>query len=169
MMTGNIKILDNGFIMRTAKEEDTSLILYFIKELAAYENLLDKVVATEETLREWLFERKAAEVIIGEYEGKPVGFMLFFYNFSTFLGRSGIYLEDLYVEPHVRGKGLGKRMLKYLAQIALERNCGRLEWWCLDWNESSINFYKRLGAVSMDEWTVYRVSDEALNKLAYED
>lgn len=161
--------MHNKFMMRFAKEKDTALILSFIKKLANYEKLLDQVVATETILKEWLFERKAAEVIIGEYEGKPIGFMLFFYNFSTFLGRAGIYLEDLYIEPDMRGKGLGKKMLKHLAQLALERNCGRLEWWCLDWNKPSINFYKSLGAVPMDEWTVYRVSDENLNKLAYED
>jgi len=161
-----IETNNDKFKMRFAKEEDTTQILYFIKELAKYENLLNEVVATEEILREWLFEKKTGEVIIGEYEGKPVGFMLFFYNFSTFLGRAGIYLEDLYIEPSMRGKGLGKIMLKYLAQLAIERKCGRLEWWCLDWNESSINFYKNLGAVPMDEWTVYRVSGEGLNKLA---
>ncbi|WP_330389791.1 GNAT family N-acetyltransferase [Cellulosilyticum sp. I15G10I2] len=159
-------MLDNKFKMRFAGEEDSSLIMYFIKELAKYENLLDQVVATEEVLNEWLFKQKTAEVIIGEYEGKPIGFMLFFYNFSTFLGKAGIYLEDLYIEPGMRGKGLGKFMLQYLAQLALERNCGRLEWWCLNWNEPSINFYKHLGAVPMDEWTVYRVSGEALNQLA---
>jgi GNAT superfamily N-acetyltransferase len=108
-------------------------------------------------------------VIIGEYEGRPVGFMLFFYNLSTFLGRGGIYLEDLYLEPSVRGKGFGKKMLKYLAKTALERNCGRLEWSCLNWNEPSIRFYKGLGAVPMDEWTVYRISDEKLKQLAYEE
>ena len=165
-MVQDIETKDDKFKMRFAQKEDIAQILYFIKELAKYENLLEEVVATEAILREWLFEKKVGEVIIGEYEGKPVGFMLFFYNFSTFLGRAGIYLEDLYVEPQMRGKGLGKMMLKYLAQLALERKCGRLEWWCLDWNESSINFYKNLGAVPMDEWTVYRVSGENLIKLA---
>ncbi|MDF2594118.1 MAG: hypothetical protein K0R69_459 [Clostridia bacterium] len=168
-MADQLKVTDASFSVRFAEPEDIELILYFIKELAKYEDLLDQVVATEEVLHKWLFEQKAAEVIIGEYGGRPIGFMLFFHNFSTFLGKAGIYLEDLYIEPHMRGKGLGKKMLKHLAQVALERSCGRLEWWCLDWNKSSIGFYKSLGAMPMDEWTVYRVSDEALQKLAGED
>ena len=138
----------------------------FIKELAAYEHLANEVTATVEILKESLFERKTAEVIIGEYEGKPVSYALFFYNFSTFLGKPGIYLEDLYVKPELRGKGIGKIMLSFLAKLVIERNCGRLEWWCLDWNESSIKFYKEMGAVPMDEWTVYRVCDGALANLA---
>jgi len=155
-----------NFKLRFAEMEDVSLILDFIKELADYEKMLHEVVATEEILRESLFEKRFAEVIIGEYEKKPVAFALFFHNFSTFLGRSGIYLEDLYVKPEMRGKGLGKIILSYLAKLAIDRKCGRLEWWCLDWNEPSIKFYKQLGAVSMDDWTVYRVSDEALYELA---
>lgn len=143
-----------------------ALVLSFIKELAEYEKMLHEVVATEKLLKESLFDRKAAEVIIGEYEDKPVGFALFFHNFSTFLGQPGIYLEDLYIKPEMRGKGLGKIMLSFLAKLAVERNCGRLEWSCLDWNEPSIKFYKRLGAVPMDEWTVYRVNDKALTDLA---
>ncbi|WP_434655296.1 GNAT family N-acetyltransferase [Thermoanaerobacterium thermosaccharolyticum] len=154
------------FKLRFAEEKDVPLILSFIKELAEYERLLHEVVATEKLLKESLFERKAAEVIIGEYEDKPVGFALFFHNFSTFLGRPGIYLEDLYIKPEMRGKGLGKIMLSFLAKLAVERNCGRLEWSCLDWNEPSIKFYKQLGAVPMDEWTVYRVHDKALFDLA---
>lgn len=154
------------FKLRFASEADIPLILSFIKELAAYEVMLDEVVATEEVLRESLFERKAAEVIIGEYGGQPVSFALFFHNFSTFLGKPGIYLEDLYVRSELRGKGIGKIMLAYLAKLTLERNCGRLEWWCLDWNESSVEFYKQMGAVPMDEWTVYRVADQALDDLA---
>lgn len=146
------------FILRFANEQDVTTILNFIKELAEYESMIDEVVATEEKLREAIFERKAAEVIIGEYEGKPVAFALFFHNFSTFLGQSGIYLEDLYVKPEMRGKGIGKVMLSYLAKLALERKCGRLEWSCLDWNEPSIKFYKKMGAVPMDQWTVYRVN-----------
>lgn len=155
----------DGFKLRFADENDTALILGFIKELAEYENLLDQVVATEEGLRESLFEKKAAEVIIGEYEGAPVGFALFFHNYSTFLGQAGLYLEDLYVKPEMRGKGFGKIILSFLAKLALERNCGRLEWWVLDWNEPSIQFYKKLGAVPMDEWTVYRVTGETLKEL----
>ncbi len=154
-----------GFKLRYADESDTALILDFIKELAIYEKMLDQVVATEEGLRDSLFCKKAAEVIIGEYEGKPVGFALFFHNFSTFFGQAGLYLEDLYVKPEMRGKGMGKIMLAFLAGLALERNCGRLEWWVLDWNEPSISFYKKLGAVPMDEWTVYRVTGNNLKVL----
>lgn len=156
----------NDFKIRFAEIEDVPLILEFIKGLASYENLLDEVVATEEILKESLFERKMAEVIIGEYKNEPVAFALFFHNFSTFLGRPGIYLEDLYVKPEMRGKGIGKMMLSFLAKLCVERKCGRLEWWCLDWNKPSIEFYKQMGAVPMDEWTVYRVCDNALDKLA---
>lgn len=152
--------------LRLADENDVSLILEFIRELAHYEQLLSEVVATEEILKESLFERKMAEVLIGEYENKPVAFALFFHNFSTFLGRPGIYLEDLYVKPEMRGKGIGKIMLSFLAQLAIDRNCGRLEWWCLDWNEPSIQFYKKIGATPMDEWTVYRVHGEILERIA---
>jgi len=156
----------NDFKLRFAEIQDVPLILGFIRELAEYEKMLPEVVATEELLRESLFERKLAEVIIGEYQNKPVGFALFFHNFSTFLGRPGIYLEDLYVKPEMRGKGIGKIILSFLAKLAIDRKCGRLEWWCLDWNEPSIAFYKQLGAVSMDDWTVFRVHNEALNQLA---
>lgn len=154
------------FKLRFAEADDVPLILSFIKELADYEKMLDQVVATEEILRESLFELKKAEVLIGEYEDRPIAFALFFHNFSTFLGRPGIYLEDLYVKPEMRGKGIGKIILSQLAKIAIERKCGRLEWWCLDWNEPSIEFYKSKGAVPMDDWTVYRVTNEALVKLA---
>jgi GNAT superfamily N-acetyltransferase len=155
----------NKFKLRFAVIEDVPLILNFIKQLADYENMLDDVSATEEGLKESLFQRMAAEVIIGEYEGNPVGFALFFHNYSTFLGKPGIYLEDLYVKPEMRGKGIGGIMLSFLAKLAVERNCGRLEWACLDWNEPSIKFYKNLGAAAMDEWTVYRVHDEKLHEL----
>ncbi|AHF07121.1 GNAT family N-acetyltransferase [Desulfitobacterium metallireducens] len=151
---------------RFADVNDVPLILGFIKELAEYEKMSNEVVATEEVLRNSLFERKMAEVIIAEYNQKPVGFALFFHNFSTFLGRPGIYLEDLYIKPEMRGKGVGKILLAYLAQLTLERNCGRLEWSCLDWNEPSIHFYRNLGAAPMDEWTVFRVTDQALDNLA---
>lgn len=163
-MVMNTSITD--FKLRFAEKKDVPLILEFIKELAEYENMLNEVAATEDTLMESLFERKMAEVVIGEYQHEPVAFALFFHNFSTFLGKPGIYLEDLFVKPEMRGKGLGKIMLSFLAKLAVERNCGRLEWWCLDWNKSSIDFYKRMGAVSMDEWTVYRVSEAALDLLA---
>ena len=151
---------------RNAEEKDVSLILYFIRELAEYEKMLDDVVATEDLLREWIFEKKKAEVIFAVIGGEEVGFALFFHNFSTFLGRAGIYLEDLYVKPEHRGKGFGKALLKRLAQIAVERGCGRLEWSCLDWNKPSIDFYLSLGAEPMNEWTVYRVAGNTLQKLA---
>ena len=152
---------------RFAQEEDCRLILKFIKSLAKYEKMSDEVVATEEILREeWLFMKKKAEVIFALDGEKEVGFALFFHNFSTFLGRAGIYLEDLYVRPSYRGKGYGKALLIKLAQIAVTRGCGRLEWACLDWNQPSIDFYRSLGAVPMDEWTVYRVSGKTLEKMA---
>ena len=144
----------NSLTFRYAQEQDSNLILQFIKELAEYEKMLDKVVATPELLKEWIFKNKKAEVIFAMENGKEVGFALFFYNFSTFLGRAGIYLEDLFVKPDYRKKGYGKALLKKLAQIALERGCGRLEWACLDWNKPSIDFYLSLQAKPMDEWTV---------------
>jgi GNAT superfamily N-acetyltransferase len=164
-----IKTKLQKFTIREATEADVGLILSFIKELAEYEKLLHEVVATEVTLRESLFgTRQVAEVVIGEWEEHPVAFALFFHNFSTFLGRPGIYLEDLYVKPEMRGKGIGKTMLAYLARLAEERNCGRLEWWVLDWNEPAIKFYRAIGAEPMDEWTVQRVTGNALKKLAAE-
>ncbi len=153
---------------RYATETDAALILDFIKGLAEYEKMLDEVIATEDLLKEWIFEKKKAEVIFALEDGVEVGFALFFHNFSTFLGRAGIYLEDLFVKPEYRGKGYGKGLLKKLAQIAVERGCGRLEWWCLDWNKPSIDFYLSLGAEPMDEWTTYRVTGENLDKLAKE-
>ena len=154
------------FNIRFAKREDTELVLKFIKELADYEELLDEVVADKETLEDSLFDREMAEVIIGEYQEKPVGFALFFHNFSTFLGKPGIYLEDLYVKPEYRGNGFGKNLLSFLADLTVKRNCGRLEWWVLDWNKSSIDFYESLGAKAMDEWTVYRLTGKSLQDLA---
>lgn len=159
---------NDQFKIRFAEEKDVKLILDFIKELADYEKLLNEVVATEEILKETLFELKAAEVIIGEHDGVPIGFALFFHNFSTFLGRPGLYLEDLYIRPEMRGRGYGKILLSFLAKLALDRKCGRFEWWCIDWNEPSINFYKSIGAMPMDEWTVYRVDNNALTDLASE-
>ena len=153
---------------RKAEESDCGLILYFIRELAAYEKMSDDVVATEELLKEWLFEKRKAEVIFACEEGKEIGFALFFYNFSTFLGRAGLYLEDLYILPAYRGKGYGKATLKKLAQIAVSQGLGRLEWWCLDWNTPSIAFYKSLGARAMDEWTVYRITGDTLYQMAKE-
>ena len=151
---------------RTATREDTSLILQFIRELAEYEHLLHEVVAEESVLCSELFEKRGAEVIFALEDGKEVGFALFFHNFSTFLGRRGLYLEDLYVRPAYRGKGYGKALLQKLAAIAVERGCGRMEWWCLDWNQPSIGFYKSLGAEPMSDWTVYRLTGETLQNLA---
>lgn len=153
--------------IRTATEADVPLILEFIRALADYERLADSVVATEDVLRTTLFgQPRFAEVLIGEADGDPAGFALFFHNFSTFLGRPGIYLEDLFVKPHYRGRGYGKALLARLAGIARERNCGRLEWAVLNWNKPSIDFYESLGAVPMNEWTVYRLTGAALENLA---
>ena len=160
--------MDN-FNYRYAKEGDEALVLNFIKSLAEYEKMLSDVVATEELLCEWLFEKKIARVIFALEDGKEVGFALFFHNFSTFLGRGGIYLEDLFVLPEYRGKGYGKGLIKTLAKIALELNCGRLEWSCLDWNTPSIEFYKSIGAKAMDEWTIYRLAGEDLSNFANGD
>ena len=156
------------FTLRFAGREDIDLIYEFIRLLAEYENMLDEVEATREILKESIFDKNGAEVLIGEYEGRPAGFALFFYNLSTFTGRRGIYLEDLFVKPEFRGKGLGRVMLSFLAKLAVERGCARFEWACLDWNEPSIRFYKGLGAVQKDEWTGYRLDKAALSKLAAE-
>lgn len=161
--------LKQGLTFRMAEEKDVHLILYFIKELANYEKMLDQVVATEALLTEWLFEKKIAEVFFAELGGKEIGFALYFHNFSTFLGQAGLYLEDLYVLLEYRGNGYGKAILNHLAQIAVAQGCGRLEWWCLDWNQPSIDFYLSLGAKAMDEWTVYRVTGETLLEMASEN
>jgi GNAT superfamily N-acetyltransferase len=164
-----IKVIDSLEI-RKAQKSDVPMILHFIKELATYEKLLHEVTATEELLEKSLFgEKSVAEVVIASFENRDVGFALYFHNFSTFVGKPGIYLEDLYVSPEYRGKGFGKSLLKYLANLAIERDCGRLEWWVLDWNESAIKFYKSLGAKPMDEWTVFRVAGEDLIKLANDE
>ncbi len=152
--------------IRFATEGDAEKILFFIKSLAEYENLSSEVVATESLLRDWIFEKKKAEVLFAVEGGKEVGFALFFHNFSTFLGRAGIYLEDLFVLPEYRGKGYGKALLSKLAQITVDRGCGRLEWCCLDWNKPSIDFYLSLGAKPLDDWTIYRLTGETLQKLA---
>ena len=152
--------------IRFATENDCALILHFIRDLAEYEKMADQVVASEELLREWIFEKQKAEVLFVCEEGKELGFALFFHNFSTFLGRAGIYLEDLFVLQAYRGKGYGKALLKKLAQIAVECGCGRLEWSCLDWNSPSIDFYRSLGAIPMDDWTTYRLTGETLKKLS---
>lgn len=152
--------------IRTASAEDCGRILQMIRALARYEKMEDQVVATEDLLREWIFEKKKAEVLFATEDGREVGFALFFHNFSTFLGRAGIYLEDLYVMPEHRGKGHGKALLKRLAQITLERGCGRMDWLCLDWNERSIAFYRSLGAEALDDWTGYRLSGKTLEEMA---
>lgn len=151
---------------RFAQREDTELILTFIKELAVYEKMLDEVVATPELLEEWLFDKKTAETLFVMENGKEVGFALFFHNFSTFVGRAGIYLEDLYVRPEYRGKGYGKGLLTQLAKETVKRGCGRLEWCCLDWNKPSIDFYRSMGAVPMDMWTTYRLAGDTLKAAA---
>ena len=151
---------------RFATEKDVGLILNFIRELALYENLSSEVVADEQTLKEWLFKKGKAEVIFALENGLEVGFALFFHNFSTFLGRAGIYLEDLFVKPDYRKRGHGKALIKELAKIAVERGCGRLELSCLDWNKPSIDFYLSLGATKMEDWTVYRFAGENLENLA---
>lgn len=151
---------------RFAEERDCALILQFIQGLAEYERMADQVIATEVLLQEWVFEKKKAEVLFACEDGREVGFALFFHNFSTFLGRAGIYLEDLFVLPEHRGKGFGKAILQQLAKITVERGCGRLEWACLDWNRPSIDFYLSLGAVPMDDWTTYRLTGATLQKLA---
>lgn len=157
---------DEKITIRPAGEQDIPQILKFIRELAIYEEMLDQVVATEELLKEWIFEKQKAEVLLAEYDGVPAGMALYFHNFSTFLGRAGIYLEDLFVLPDFRGKGLGKALLRALAGIAVERGCGRLEWSCLDWNQPSIDFYLSLGAKQMSEWTGYRLEGNTLKAMA---
>ena len=153
---------------RNAEEKDCALILSFIKELAAYEKLEQEVVADEATLREWIFEKQRAEVIFLCEDGKEAGYALFFYNFSTFLGRAGIYMEDLYVRPEHRSKGYGKALLQRIARTAVERGCGRLEWNCLNWNRPSIDFYLSIGAEALSDWTVYRLAGETLRQVAGE-
>ncbi len=158
--------MKNELTFRYAQRSDAPLILQFIRELADYEKMSDEVVADEETLEEWIFDKGKAEVLFAVVDGKEVGYALFFHNFSTFLGRAGIYLEDLFVKVEHRGKGYGKAILKQLASIAVERKCGRLEWSCLDWNQPSIDFYRSLGAEPMSDWTVYRMTGDTLNNLA---
>lgn len=153
---------------RFAERKDVEIILDFIRELAAYENMSEEVVATPELLEEWIFEKQKAEVIFALEDEKEVGFALFFHNFSTFLGRAGIYLEDLFVKKEYRGKGYGKGLLKQLGKIAVERGCGRLEWWCLDWNQPSIDFYRSMGAEPMSEWTTYRITGKTLEDMGKE-
>jgi len=159
--------MPSGFDIRFADQRDVAAILVLVRQLAEYEKLAHQVVATEADLRQTLFgEHPRAEVLLGNFEGEPVGMALFFHNYSTFLGKAGIYLEDLFIQQAYRGRGFGKAMLRRLAQIAVERDCGRLEWAVLDWNEPAIRFYKSLSAEPMDEWTVYRLTGDALARLA---
>jgi GNAT superfamily N-acetyltransferase len=153
-------------LLRYAEEKDAGLILEFIRDLAEYEHLLDQVEATGEGLRRHIFHENKAEAIIAEYDGVPAGYALYFSNFSTFLGRSGIYIEDLFVKPELRGKGLGKALFTCIAALAAERNCGRLEWACLNWNEPSIAFYKSQGGRPLTEWTTFRITGENIKNLA---
>ncbi|HLN45576.1 MAG TPA: GNAT family N-acetyltransferase [Candidatus Sulfotelmatobacter sp.] len=165
-MDENIQTRVDGFTIRFAKKEDVGIVFDMIKELAVYEKLLDNFEATEDLLQEALFKRNVAETLIGEYKHEPVGYAIFFYNISSFLGRVGIFVEDLYVKPEMRGKGFGETMLSFVAKIAVERNCGRLEWACLDWNKPSIAFYKKMNTVVLEDWTMYRVAGKSLRKLA---
>ncbi len=161
--------MDRMPTIRFATEGDCATILNFIQALADYERMSDQVVATEELLREWIFEKGKAEVLLACEGDKEVGFALFFHNFSTFLGRAGINLEDLFVLPEYRGRGFGKALLRHLAQLTLARGCGRLEWSCLDWNRPSIDFYLSIHARPMEEWTGYRLTGETLRRLAEGD
>lgn len=152
--------------IRPARPDEAGLVLDFIKKLAVYEKCADDVVADEATLRHSLFVEHAAEVVFAEEDGTVVGFALFFHNFSTFVGRKGMYLEDLFVLPEKRGRGYGKALLKYVAKLAVERNCGRMEWICLDWNESALSIYRSMGAEPLSEWTVQRLNEQALKRFA---
>lgn len=155
-----------GFQIKSATQADVPIIFSFVKKLARYERLSHEVVATEELLRENLFgKRRTAEVAIGYLDAKPVGFVLFFYNYSTFLGKPGLYIEDLFVDEEYRGRGYGRALLLHVARLAKERDCGRLEWSVLDWNQSAIDFYKKLGALPMSDWTVFRITGKSLDEL----
>lgn len=155
-----------NFNVRPAQPGEEGLVLEFIKRLAEYEKCADEVVADEATLHHSLFEERSAEVVFAEEDGVVIGFALFFHNFSTFVGRKGLYLEDLFIIPEKRGKGYGKALLKYMANLAVERNCGRMEWICLDWNKPALKVYRSIGAIPMDEWTVQRLNEETLKQFA---
>lgn len=161
--------MDNTFTIRHAKPDEAGLVLDFIKKLAVYEKCANEVVADEATIHHSLFVERSAEVVFAEEDDAVIGFALFFNNFSTFVGRKGLYLEDLFILPEKRGRGYGKALLKYLANLAVERNCGRMEWICLDWNESALKVYRSIGAVPMDEWTVQRLDERALKQFAEEE
>ena len=166
-MNDTITTSDPRITLRFATADDIGLILDLIRQLAEFEKMTDEVVTNEDQLRQSLFgERRVAEVVIASWNGEPAGFALFFHNFSTFLGRPGIYLEDLFVIPALRGHGIGQVLLSHLAEIAVDRGCGRLEWAVLDWNTDAIRFYERFGAKAMDEWTVFRLTGDALEELS---
>ncbi|MCL6087688.1 MAG: GNAT family N-acetyltransferase [Actinobacteria bacterium] len=165
-MSQLIKTNIKNFNIRFAEENNASIILDFIKALAKYEKRLSEVVATEADIKESLFNKKIAEAIIGEYCGEPVCFAIFFHNFSTFSGKPGIYIEDIFVNPEMRGKGFGTIILEFIASLAVERNCGRIEWSVLRWNEPSIKFYEKIGATDKDEWVLYKLSGKNLTNLA---
>lgn len=154
------------FKIRETRKEDVALILSLIKEIAEYENMSQEVIATEESLKQSIFADKRAEVVIGELNGEPVAYALYFFNYSTFIGRAGLYLEDIYIKPEFRACGLGKEIFKFLGKVAKKNGCKRMEWTCLNWNKSSIKFYNTLGAIPMDEWTVHRLEEKEINKLA---
>jgi GNAT superfamily N-acetyltransferase len=167
-MSRLIKTKNKDFTLRFAEEDDSGLILEFIKKLADYEKRLIEVIAKESDIKESLFKNKSAEAIIGEYKGIPVSFAIFFHNFSTFLGKPGIYIEDIFVDPQMRGKGLGSIIFTFFAKLAVERKCGRVEWSVLTWNEPSIKFYEKLGATPKKEWMLYKLSGEALSTLSHQ-
>lgn len=156
----------NELTFRDAERADVGLVLHFIKQLAAYEKMLDEVIATEEGLEEWIFDKGVAHVFFPVVDGKEVGFCLYFFNFSTFQGRAGLYLEDVYIDREYRGRGYGKAIFRELARVALEKGCGRMEWVCLNWNKPSIDFYLSMGAHAMDEWATYRMDRPVIEKLA---
>jgi GNAT superfamily N-acetyltransferase len=167
-MSENIQTRIDGFTIKFAEEKDTGTVFSMIRELAEYEKLLGSFEVTEERLRESLFRRGVAEALIGEYKQRPIGYAIFFHTFSSFTGRIGIFIEDIYVKPKMRGKGFGEAMFAFIAKLAIERKCGRLEWSCLDWNTPSIAFYKKMGAVPLNDWTMYRLTGKNLKKLAQE-
>ena len=166
LLPSQIPVMNAPFNIRPARPEEAGLVLEFIKKLAVYEKCADEVVADEATLRHSLFVERSTEVVFAEEDGEVVGFALFFHNFSTFVGRKGLYLEDLFILPEKRGRGYGKALLKYLANLAVERNCGRMEWICLDWNHPALKVYRSIGAIPMDEWTVQRLDEAALKRFA---
>ena len=165
-MAHNTETQIQGIKIRFAEEKDAQTIFEMIKELAEYEKLQNEVEATEELIREELFKHKVAEALVGEFEGQAVGYAIFFKNFSSFRGKAGIYIEDIYVKPQLRKKGFGRSFFSFIAQLAVERKCGGLEWTCLDWNAPSIAFYKKMGAKPLQKWTVYQIAGKDLAKLA---